>query len=276
MTEAGKVTVSLGELLNSCFVIMPFGGAMDRVYQSVYQPAIRAAQLEPVRGDEIYGSGRIMRDVWKAIRAARCMLADLTGRNGNVLYELGIGHTLAKPALIVTAALSDVPFDLRHLRCIEYDKDHPGWGQRLAHEIERNLSDILKSNEWSELFPDIQVQGTFPPLAPQLAGTWEIVDEFDGGVTTGTIQLEQNGNELNGTAVTTEESSDPCTVEQTVVGRVHGDSVTLNATSFRFLEGHGSYDLDVWRGKLVDEDTIEGTSTDRNDEDGHFRMTRKG
>ena len=56
------------------------------------------------------------------------MLADLTGKNANVLYELGLAHAIDKPVVLLSQSMDDVPFDLRALRVITYDVAHPGWG----------------------------------------------------------------------------------------------------------------------------------------------------
>ena len=92
---------------------MPLSLKSDLIYEEVFKPAIEAAGLSCVRADEIYGSKRIMQDVWDSIRAARVVLAELSGRNPNVLYELGLSHAIGKPVIIITSSMDDVPFDLR-------------------------------------------------------------------------------------------------------------------------------------------------------------------
>ncbi len=52
---------------------------------------------------------------------AKYIIADLTGRNPNVFYELGIAHALNKKSNPLTQDLTDVPFDLKHIRCIVYE-----------------------------------------------------------------------------------------------------------------------------------------------------------
>lgn len=69
------------------------------------------------------------------------VLADVTGKNPNVFYELGLAHAAGKPAVIVTNDLRDVPFDLQGLRIIEYDKDHENWGAVL----QKNITEALRA-----------------------------------------------------------------------------------------------------------------------------------
>jgi len=62
-----------------------------------------------------------MADIWEAICAARIIVADCTGRNPNVFYEAGLAHTVGKPVVLLTQNKDDIPFDLRHIRYIDYE-----------------------------------------------------------------------------------------------------------------------------------------------------------
>jgi hypothetical protein len=130
---------------NSCFVIMPFGNWCDNYYTEIFKPAIVNAGLEPKRADDIYRPGTIVQDIWDFTKSAKIVLADLTGKNANVFYELGLAHALAKPAILVTNSMEDVPFDLRALRVIEYNKNDCNWGNVLKEKIEKSILETLES-----------------------------------------------------------------------------------------------------------------------------------
>lgn len=123
------------EFLDTCFVMMPFGQWNDIYYRDVYIPAIKEAGFEPVRGDEIFSSGSVVEQIWEQIDKAKVLLADLTGKNPNVFYELGLAHAARKPVIFTSGSLDDVPFDLRHLRVIIYDLREPNWNQKLKGSI---------------------------------------------------------------------------------------------------------------------------------------------
>lgn len=128
----------------SCFVLMPFGLPFDRYYERIFVPAIKALDLKPVRGDkEFFLPTPIISDIWKSIRSAKILLADLTGRNANVFYELGLAHAIGKPVILVANTIDDVPFDLRHLRILIYDKNVDNWGAKLRGEIRQALLESL-------------------------------------------------------------------------------------------------------------------------------------
>jgi hypothetical protein len=131
--------------LGSCFTIMPFGGHFDSYYSKIYCQAIRNCNLEPRRVDDLFRSSSIVRDIWDLTKKAKVILADLTGKNPNVLYELGLAHAITKPAILVAQSLDDIPFDLKDLRIILYDKNEHNWGQRLKVKIENALKETLAS-----------------------------------------------------------------------------------------------------------------------------------
>lgn len=123
------------QFLDTCFVMMPFGDWMDLYYQEVFIPAIKEAGMEPVRADELFSTGSVIEQIWEQIARAKVLLADLTGKNANVFYELGLAHAAQKPVVFTTGNLDDVPFDLRHLRVAAYDIRDPAWGTKLKSTL---------------------------------------------------------------------------------------------------------------------------------------------
>ena len=131
--------------LGSCFVMMPFRAPFDRYYESVFRPAIVAARLEPVKANDLFRPSPIVHDLWKMIQDAKVLLAELTTKNANVFYELGLGHAIGKPIVMISETMDDVPFDLQQLRVLKYDKNDPAWGEKLASSITKALTETLES-----------------------------------------------------------------------------------------------------------------------------------
>lgn len=143
--QTAKRTVSreprVREFLDSCFVMMPFGDWFDRYYQEIYVPAIKEAGYEPVRADEVFTTGSVVEQIWDEISNAKILLADLTDKNPNVFYELGLAHAARKPVVFSAGRVDDVPFDLRHLRVIIYDTREPEWAEKLR----KSTTDYIKN-----------------------------------------------------------------------------------------------------------------------------------
>lgn len=128
-----------------CFVIMPFHGWFNDYYDKIYCPAIRNAGLEPHRADDLYAPNNVVSDIWKYTQNAQIILADLTGKNPNVFYELGLAHAITKPAILITESEEDIPFDLRAIRIIKYDKNQHDWGKKLESSITKALKEVQKN-----------------------------------------------------------------------------------------------------------------------------------
>ena len=129
------------------FVVMPFSAEISPVYREVIKPLAADLNLRVVRGDEFTSSrGSIIEEVWAALNGCRMVVADISGGNDNVFYELGIAHTLNKPAILLTQAQSpeDVPFDVRHLRYIQYQMDDLA---RLRADLEAAINWLLADLE---------------------------------------------------------------------------------------------------------------------------------
>lgn len=133
---------------DSCFVIMPFAAPLGNHYTQIFEPAIEKAGLRPLRADnDIFATGKIMDQVWRGISSAKVLVAELTSRNPNVFYELGIAHAMKKPVVLISSNEGDVPFDVRHIRVIYYDVNDPFWGDKLMRKVTENITSALSNPE---------------------------------------------------------------------------------------------------------------------------------
>lgn len=103
-----------------CFVMMPFGDEFESVYRELISPAVLDAGLKLWRVKQISAPGAGVEQVRASIRQARLCVADITGGNPNVLYEMEYAQALDKPLVLLARAIDNVPLDLRHLRILVY------------------------------------------------------------------------------------------------------------------------------------------------------------
>lgn len=76
---------------DSCFVMQPFAQPLGSYYDKIFKPAIEKAGLQPVRADaEIFGTGKIIDQIWLGINNAKVLIAELTTRNPNVFTNSGL------------------------------------------------------------------------------------------------------------------------------------------------------------------------------------------
>jgi len=126
-----------------CFVIMPFAPAFNEMYETIREvmegPEL---SLNCSRADELQGGGHIIEDILREIAEAEIVIADLTGRNPNVFYELGIVQMVkdVDKVILLSQDIDSVPFDVRVFRCIFYKQSIQG-----ARELKEKLLAGVKS-----------------------------------------------------------------------------------------------------------------------------------
>ena len=141
--------------MNICFVLMPFSSEFKNQWELAFIPAIESVNLTPFRGDEeTLGTNMIIKDITQSIYDAQIVVADLTGRNPNVMYELGLAHAAKKPVIMLVQNDEDIPFDVRHIRYLKYDyKDLNKLRSDLANRIRNTLSQTNFKN--IDFFPQL-------------------------------------------------------------------------------------------------------------------------
>ena len=100
---------------------MPFKASLEPVY-SVMREACSSLSIEVRRADEIAEAGKITDQIYEALGGADVIIADITGRNPNVMYELGYAHGLKKQVVLLNSGKS-APFDLADYRQLRYRLD---------------------------------------------------------------------------------------------------------------------------------------------------------
>src|SRR5688500_11983423 len=111
-----------------CFVISPIGAEgsdirkrADQVLCHIIAPAVEACGYDYKRGDQIAAAGVITAQVTHLLMNCPLVIADLSGHNPNVFYELSIRHSVSKPCIQMIDAQDKVPFDVADQRTILYD-----------------------------------------------------------------------------------------------------------------------------------------------------------
>jgi hypothetical protein len=251
MTPKNYIQIDMGEIDNACFVIMPFNSLFQTQYERVIRPAVEELGLKCIRGDEIYSKPQIMLDIWKSIRRARIIIAELTDRNPNVFYEIGLAHALAKPIILLTRNEEDVPFDLKALRYRYYDVNDPYWGENLRKAIQSMIQNVLDEAEFAAYLDDISPSLQLPPRPQRLkvktestpildiTGNWRAKWKRDKGKIShqGVVFITQQRENLSATMTITFEKAGKMTIVQEIlIGSIRGSQVSLNGTSYTYIE----------------------------------------
>ncbi len=111
----------------TCFIIMPIAdhpayesGHFTRVYDHLIKPACISAGFKPVRADDSKASHMIMFDILNKIVECDMAICDLSSKNANVFYELGLRQAFNKKTILITDGIEKPPFDLAGFRYVPY------------------------------------------------------------------------------------------------------------------------------------------------------------
>jgi len=151
------------EYTQICFVIMPFGKKkvgdqevnFDFIYDEVFAPAVKATplpegkglQLIPKRTDKDFFTGDISQEMFEYLEYSRFALADISGLNANVFYELGVRHRAHDAGTAVfRQAGSPVPFDINTIKAFDYEYQPAENVPKSRELITRVLTESLQYN----------------------------------------------------------------------------------------------------------------------------------
>ncbi len=104
-----------------CFVMMPFRAELHYFYLFFKQHLETSHHIRCERADEEVLTIPILEKIQTYIRSADVIIADCSGRNPNVFYELGMAHAYEKRVILITSdEISEVPSDIKHFEFIKY------------------------------------------------------------------------------------------------------------------------------------------------------------
>lgn len=130
----------------TCFVVMPISdqegydkGHFTRVYQHLIIPACEKAGFKPIRADDEVKTNYIVIDIIRKILDSDIVVCDLSAKNANVLYELGIRQAFNKKSVLIKDNRTSRIFDIQGLRTIDYDEN------LRIDEVQKSIDTIASS-----------------------------------------------------------------------------------------------------------------------------------
>ncbi len=125
-----KETKAIEQVNNDCFVIMPIAdpegydkGHFKKVYEDILKVACDKAGFTPFRADQVKQTNLIHLDILQKLIDSPMAICDLSNRNPNVLFELGLRQAFDKPTVLVQEVGTPKIFDISPLRYTEYRKE---------------------------------------------------------------------------------------------------------------------------------------------------------
>jgi hypothetical protein len=136
--------------IGTCFIISALGDPgsktrlhADKAKEYIITPAAIQMGFDVLRSDDISDSGIITNQIIQHLLDDKIVVADLTGHNPNVFYELALRHAAEKPFAHLISKGEKPPFDIAHARAIEYDFEDPKSVREARTRLESNMRDAL-------------------------------------------------------------------------------------------------------------------------------------
>lgn len=132
--------------MNKAFVIMPFDDKIaNAIYELSTKPVCKEFGLEVLKADEIFTPNPLLDDIVAAIEESALIIADISGKNPNVFYELGMSHMLKRTQTIMITheEYKAIPFDISHFRIIKYENTISG-KTVYENQLRKTLENILR------------------------------------------------------------------------------------------------------------------------------------
>lgn len=180
----------MANLKSFAFVLMPFEKAFDDIYKLGIKAVATELDVVAERVDEQTFSETILERIYRQIDAADFIIADMTGKNPNVFYEVGYAHAKGKLCTLLTQNTEDIPFDLRHHRHLVYGSSIQTLIDLLRPEIAWLRSEVEKGNSETISVQLKSVDGLLIKDAWSATGRVEIVIDMHNKTKKRTPEIE--------------------------------------------------------------------------------------
>lgn len=211
------------------FVITPFNEDSLALYEELKRTF--KENFDFANAGDLDNQQNILQDIVEGIHKADVIIADLTGLNANVFYELGLAHAMNKKVIIITQDLGELPFDIKSYRANEYSLQFNNL-PKLIEELKKLLlgaidNSIKYGNPVSDYIPDFyKCENNISPINNQK----DMVDEGNGSIQ-GTIDDEGEKGFIDYIA-DIEENSIKMTNEITSMGNeIDEMNISINAAT---------------------------------------------
>jgi len=229
--------------VKSCFIIMPISdmegydnGHFTRVYDHLIKPACEKAGFKPIRADDVASSNYIVIDILSRIVDSDLVLCDLSGRNPNVLYELGIRQAFNFPTVLIKDIKTDKIFDIQGLRYTEYNQTlRIDSVEQQISEIEKSINETVnaKGKDVNSLIQLLGMKSASPPSQVELSNETSVILSAIKDLASRVSSLEKPVDLTNPyTALRTKSSITPIVQLDGGEFLINGNKITIGDTLY--------------------------------------------
>lgn len=136
-------------MTKACFFISPIGEEgsevrqrADEVFETVVKKVCRGLDYKIERADELSRPGDITEQIAGRLLQDDLVIADLSGHNPNVFYELAVRHAIEKPIIHIIEKSQHIPFDVSGFRTIKYSMETGKEGIEFTEALSKQIQDV--------------------------------------------------------------------------------------------------------------------------------------
>ncbi len=141
------------ESMRKCFVVSPIGDEgsetrtnADKLFRHIIKPVCDACDFDPIRVDQAIDAGSITQTIIDYLDSAELVIADMSGHNPNVFYEMGYRAKSKKPMIHLKKKGENIPFDVNTIRALDYDLTDID----SVEEVKERLKKTIESFSYTE------------------------------------------------------------------------------------------------------------------------------
>lgn len=149
------------DFMKTCFVVSPIGETdseirsnADKLFKYIISPVCESCGFEPVRVDQINDSDSITQTIIDKLLSSELVIADISGHNPNVFFEMGYRKCTDKPIIHLKKKGETIPFDVNTVRTFEYDLTDLDNVEETKKRLEQTIGTFYFENKTNALGQD--------------------------------------------------------------------------------------------------------------------------
>lgn len=230
--ERGVYSINIrSDKMKQCFVVSPIGeegsairSNADKLFKYILKPVCEKCDFEAIRVDQINDADSIMQTIIKHLEEADLVIADVSGCNPNVFYEIGYRARTKKPIIHLKTKEERLPFDINTIRTLEYDLTDLD----SVEEIKRRLVKTIKSFNYVDIEENSECEepeNTQSSIMPLLYQILDSISELKS-------EVKNVNSETIGTVIKSMQNSQPqvspdTALQMQLIGSVMNNPETL-------------------------------------------------
>lgn len=177
------------EDMRKCFVVSPIGedGSdirlnADKLFKYIIKPVCELCEFDPIRVDQLNDANSITQTIIEHLENADLVIADITGHNPNVFYEMGYRARTKKPMVHLKKKGENLPFDVNTIRTFEYDLTDLDSVEEIKERLQKTIESFAYPDSDNALEDEAAPENTIASIMPVLYQILDATEEIKNDV----------------------------------------------------------------------------------------------